>query len=243
MFFLDTPEPGIARLTIDAPERRGAIPVAGWDRLAAILPTLPEGTRVLLLGGTSDFSAGADLREFEGLTRDPYAAERFRQAMRRGIEALAAVPVPVIAVIAGGCYGAGVALALAADLRIAGEGARFAVTPARLGIGYPAADVARLSARVGRGWAARMLFAAEPIDAIRAEAIGLVEGVAVDPWAEAFALARTIAANAAASTRMLKAVLGDPSGDHDAAFDALFAGDDVVEGLAAHRQRRAPRFA
>ncbi|WP_315764103.1 enoyl-CoA hydratase-related protein [Sphingomonas sp. Y38-1Y] len=243
MFRLDPLDRGIARLTIDAPERRGAVPVAEWDRLAAILEALPTDTRVLLIGGERDFSAGADLSEFERLTEDPVAVETFRLAMRAAIDALANVPVPTIAVIAGGCYGAGVALALAADIRVAGEGARFAVTPARIGIGYPAPDVARLVAQVGRGQAARMLFAAEPIDAERALAIGLVETAAADAWAAAMALAETIAANSRASTRMLKDVLRDPGGDHDAAFDVLFAGDDVIKGLAAYRQRRAPGFA
>lgn len=243
MFHLDTPEPGIARLMIGAPERRGAIPVAEWDRLVTALQSLPADTRVLLIGGADGFSAGADLREFALLTRDPPAVERFRLAMRRGIDALAAVPVPAVAVIAGGCYGAGVALALAADIRVAGEGARFAITPARLGIGYPAADVARLVALVGRGQAARLLFAADTIDAHRAAAIGLVEAVAADPWAEGIALAQRIASNSTRSTRMLKAVLNQPAWDHDGAFDMLFAGDDVVEGLAARRERRSPRFA
>ncbi|PCD03525.1 enoyl-CoA hydratase [Sphingomonas spermidinifaciens] len=243
MFFLDTPEPGIARLTIDAPERRNAIPVAEWDRLASILAAMPAATRVLLIGGEQNFSAGADLREFAGFVDDPSAAAAFRPAMRRGIEALATVSVPVVAVVVGGCYGAGVALALAADLRVAGEGARLAVTPARLGIGYPAADVARLTAQVGRGRAARLLFTGEVLDAPAAAAIGLFDAVATDPWDEAFVLARTIAGNSMASTRMLKAVLNDPTADHDAAFDRLFAGDDVVEGLAAYRERRSPRFA
>ncbi len=243
MLFLDTPEPGIARLTIDAPARRNAIPVAEWDRLAATLAALPADCRVLLIGGTREFSAGADLGEFDGFRHDPAAASRFRQAMRAGIDALAAVPVPVVAVIAGGCYGAGVALALAADIRVAGEKAQFAVTPARLGIGYPAEDIARLAALVGRGQAARMLYAAEVLDAHRAAAIGLVETVAADVWEEAMQLARQIAVNSTRSTRMLKSVLNDAAGNADAAFDALFAGPDLAEGLAAHRERRTARFA
>lgn len=243
MFFLDTPEPGIARLTIDAPARRNAIPVAEWRRLATTLAALPDDCRVLLIGGSRDFSAGADLGEFDGFRHDPAAVARFRQAMRAGIDALAAVPVPVLAVIAGGCYGAGVALALAADIRIAGERAQFAVTPAKLGIGYPAEDVTRLAALVGRGQAARMLYAAEVLNAPRAAAIGLVETVADDPWAEAMILGKRIADNSTRSTRMLKFVLNDAAGDFDATFDALFAGPDLAEGLAAHRERRAARFA
>lgn len=243
MFFLDMPEPGIARLTIDAPERRNAISVADWERLAALLSTVPDCARVLLIGGREDFSAGADLREFARMLQEPDAVASFRNAMRRAIDGLAGLPIPTIAVIAGGCYGAGVALAIAADLRLAAEAARFAVTPAKLGIGYPAADVARLSALVGRGHAARLLFAAERIDAHRAESIGLVEAVTPDVWVAAFELARGIAANSGASMRMLKRMLADPAGDHNDAFDALFAGPDLAEGLAAYRKRRPARFA
>ena len=95
--------------------------------------------------------------------------------MRAALDALRDLPIPTIASIEGPCYGAGVALAMACDLRIAGRGARFAITPAKIGISYPQEDVHRLVALVGPGQAARLLFTAETIDGAEAERIGLVE--------------------------------------------------------------------
>src|SRR5206468_11547968 len=67
------------------------------------------------------------------------------------------------------CFGAAIALVLACDLRVAGDGASFASTPAKLGLGYPREDVARLIAQIGKGNAARMLFTGEIVDAGRSE--------------------------------------------------------------------------
>jgi enoyl-CoA hydratase/carnithine racemase len=138
--------------------------------------------------------------------------------MRGALEPLAGLPMPVIAAIDGDCFGAGVALALAADLRIAGPRAVFAVTPAKLGITYPQEDVARLVALVRPGQAARLLYGAARIDAAEAARIGLVEILADDAAGQAH----------------------DPA--LDALFDAGFAGGDFREGLDAFRARRAPRF-
>lgn len=244
MFKIDLIEPGIAELTIDYAERRNAISVEGWKMLRRVLGNLPSETRVLLLRGVGDFSAGADLSEFGLLEDDSTARTRFREAMRGGVAALAELQVPVIAVIDGGCYGAGVALALGADIRIAGPNARFATTPARIGIGFLPEDIARLRAAVGPGWAARMLFAAQPLDAATALRAGLVEEVADDTEAAALSLARPIASNSTQSIRFLKRVLNNPDANgHDRAFDGLFGGDDFREGYAAYRSRRTPRFA
>jgi enoyl-CoA hydratase/carnithine racemase len=167
--------------------------------------------------------------------------------MRAALDALAALPMPVIAAIDGDCFGAGVALALAADIRVAGPRAVFAITPAKLGITYPQADIARLVALVGRGQAARLLYGATRIDAAEAARIGLVEVLADDAHASALAMAEAMAALSPASLAALKrAVVALPQGADaafDAGFDQAFAGADFREGLAAFRERRAPRFA
>ncbi|MBO9711791.1 enoyl-CoA hydratase-related protein [Sphingomonas sp.] len=237
----------IATLTLDRPEARNALPVAGWRRLSELAAEVAgSDARVVLLRSEVPliFSAGADITEFASFAGDPGAATRFRLAMRAGIEAVAALPMPVIAVIDGGCFGAGVALALACDLRVAGEGAQFAATPAKLGIGYPREDVARLSAQIGKGNAARMLYSGEILDVGDAHRIGLAEL----HWEEAEGLARAfadrIAANAPGAVRLLKRTLADPlAAEHDADFDAAFLGKEFAEGLAAFRARRRPDFA
>jgi enoyl-CoA hydratase/carnithine racemase len=186
------------------------------------------------------------LREIAALADDAARRAPFRQAMRDALEPLARLPMPVIAVIDGDCFGAGVALALAADLRVAGPRAVFAIPPAKLGITYPQEDIARLVALVGPGQAGRLLYAAARIDAAQAARIGLVEVVAQDALAEAMELASTMAALSPASLAALKhAVARVPLGHDpglDAAFDEAFAGADFREGLAAFGERRPARF-
>lgn len=228
-------------IALDRPAARNAVPLAGWRRLADVVASLPSEARVLLLASEHDgiFSAGADITEFGALREDAQARVAFRETMRTGIEALAAAPVPTIAAIDGGCFGAAVALALACDIRVAGAAARFAVTPARLGIGYPAEDVARLARQVGKGQAARMLFSAEPIEAPEAHAIGLVELLAPAAGSAARALAEQIVRHPPAAVAGLKRVLADPADPaHAAAFDAAFGSPDFARAYAVFTDRR-----
>jgi enoyl-CoA hydratase/carnithine racemase len=173
---------GVARLVLDRPQVRNALAVEHWQALAdAATHAAASGAHLLLLSGADGaFCAGADLSEFGEFQADESARARFRTAMRTGLEAVAALPLATIAWIDGPCFGAGVALAMAADIRIAAPTASFAITPAKIGIGYPQEDVARLVALVGPGWAARLLFTGDVITAQTAERIGLVEE-ATDP--------------------------------------------------------------
>jgi enoyl-CoA hydratase len=234
----------IASIKLDRPAARNALPVAGWQALAeAAAGIAASDARVVLLRSEVPviFSAGADIAEFASFSGDD--ATRFRQAMRAGIDAVAALPMPTLAVIDGGCFGAAIALVLACDLRVAGDGASFASTPAKLGLGYPREDVARLVAQIGKGNAARMLFTGEIVDAGDAIEMGLVELRWEEPEPLARAFADRIAANAPGAMRLLKRTLADP-GDAtlDAAFDACFAGEEFAEGVAAFRERRRPRY-
>jgi len=234
----------IATITLARDGARNALPIAGWEALAATVAEIAASdARVVLLRSADavTFSAGADIGEFPQLQADPALRTRFRKAMRAAIDGLAALPMPVIAVIEGSCFGAAVALILAADIRVAGDGAQFASTPAKLGLGYPKEDVARLAAQVGKGNAARMLFTGEILDAADALSIGLVEL----RWEEAEPLARAfadrIAANAPGAIRLLKATLADPTAAAlDAAFDDRFGTEEFAEGLTAFRERRRP---
>lgn len=235
----------IARIVLARGTARNAMPIAGWTALAEVAAEVGEARAVVLHSAMPGiFSAGADLAEFPSLQADPAARRRFRLAMRCGIEALAALPMPVIAAIDGGCFGAGVALVLAADLRIAGDAAQFAVTPARLGLGYPREDVARLVARIGQGHASDLLFTGRTIDADAAARIGLVEQRAADAQAAAGALAGQIAENAPGAIRQLKRALLHPEDiGLDAVFEDAFGAVELAEGLAAFGARRPPVFA
>lgn len=234
----------IASIVLARGGARNAVPIAGWERLAEHAAMLGEARVVLVQSDMPGmFSAGADISEFNGLQEDPALRSRFRAAMRSGIEAIAALPMPVVAAIDGGCFGAAVALILAADLRIAGDAAQFAVTPARLGLGYPREDVARLAGQVGQGHAAGLLFTGGTIDADRAAAIGLIERRAPLAGETAMAMARRIAENAPMAVRQLKQALRRPEdATLDSAFEAAFGGAELAEGLAAFRARRSPVF-
>lgn len=241
---------GIATLTLDSPATRNALPLAGWKALArSVAEIAAAAPRAVVLGaaGAGMFCSGSDLREIAMLADDAALRAPFRAAMRAALAPLAHLPMPVIAAIDGDCFGAGVALALAADVRVAGPRAVFAITPAKLGITYPQEDIARLVALVGPGQAARLLCGATRIDAAEAARIGLVELVADDAMAEAEATARAMAALSPASLAALKrAVAHAPLGHDpalDEAFDAAFAGSDFREGLLAFRERRPARFA
>src|SRR3546814_14215523 len=129
--------------------------------------------------------------------------------MRHGLDTLRDLPIPTIALVEGACFGAGVALAMACDWRVAGPGARFAITPAKLGIAYPQEDVHRLVSLVGVGQAARLLFGAQSIDAEEAARIGLVEVAASGDVADALRdLASAVIANAPPTPRALHPGVG-----------------------------------
>lgn len=223
---------GIARIALDRAPARNALATPAWYELARVVAQVPADARVVLVASDVPgiFSAGADLADLARLTTDVPARVAFRTAMRAGIDAVAALPMPVVAAVEGECHGAGVALALACDLIVAAAHARFAIPPARLGIGYPASDVARLVARIGQGQVARLLFTAAAVDADEALRIGLTDAIN-DPAA----LAATIAANDADALRLLKRTLRDPAGPaHDRAFEDSFASPRFAAGTARY---------
>ena len=131
----------VATLTINRPDRLNAITFAMFSRLPALLAEAEAmaEVRVLVLrgAGRKSFSAGADISEFATARTTPQQAAVYDNAVLAAEEALATFPAPTIAAIHGHCYGGGCALALACDLRFASSGARFAITPAKLGIVYP----------------------------------------------------------------------------------------------------------
>ena len=237
----------IARLRMVRPEARNAIPLQGWSALADRAEAAERGgALVLILSGEPGgiFCAGADLSSFDRFRNEPEARAEFRQAIRNGLDRLRDLPIPTIALVEGGSYGAGVAVAIACDIRVAGPGARFATTPAKLGISYPQEDVHRLVSLVGPGQAARLLFGAHAVDGQEAERIGLAELFSQDPAEAAEALARSIAGNELQSLRTLKRSVALASqnivqdDEQDRIFDELLGSEPLFNRLEAHRQRR-----
>jgi enoyl-CoA hydratase/carnithine racemase len=235
----------IARLRMARLSARNAITLEGWGLLADRAEEAARaGAHALILSGEGGaFCAGADLASFDDFRDDAGARTCFRQAIRTGLDRLRDLSIPTIALVEGGAYGAGVAVAIACDIRVAAPAARFATTPAKLGISYPQEDVHRLVSLVGPGQASRLLFSAAPIDGREAERIGLVELCAEDAVAEAERLAQAIAANALQSLHTLKrsvrlAALGTLQNDEqDQLFDDLLGSTTLFDRLSAHRRR------
>lgn len=246
---------GVARLVIDNPARRNAMTRAMWSALPALVAAVErdESVRVVVLEGAGEtFCAGADISEFGEARSQVEAARRYDTLVRAANEALLTCAKPTIALIRGACFGGGVGLALACDLRVAREDARFCVPAARLGLGYPQADVDLVVSRIGVDAAADLLFTARVLDAARAKADGLVREVHETATfeAQAQALIDAIAANAPLTLAAAKAALLEtrhpPQGrDRDrvgALVARCMASADYVEGREAFAQRRPPRF-
>lgn len=200
-----------------------------------------DEVRVVVLrgAGTEAFMSGADLGEFA----DPEQSAEHSAATRGAIAALGAFEKPALAMIHGYCLGVGVAIAVQADLRIAGAGSTYGIPAARLGIGYPVDEVERLVALVGPAEAAAILYTGGRIDAADAFRIGLVQEVHPDEELERRVeeLASQLAANAPLTIRAAKAAIRGRAGAEQLAADCRTS-EDLAEGLAAFREKRAPRF-
>jgi enoyl-CoA hydratase/carnithine racemase len=238
----------IAWLRLNRPEVRNAVPFDGWAEIGDLVDrSVADGARALLLAGIPGgaFCAGADVSDFDRFAAEPDRRTAFRLAIRSGLDRLRDAPIPTIAVIEGPAYGAGLALAMACDVRLAAPGARLAATPAKLGISYPQEDVHRLVSLVGPGQAARLLLAAGTVDGPEAERIGLVElYLPAGIVEQAVALASQMAGNDPDSLRDLNRGIGlaaaglrsDP--EQDCSFDALLGSKALSERLAKFRKPR-----
>ena len=169
--------PAIGQLTFSQPARRNALNAQMWADLPKVLAkaTKTEGLRVLIVTGTGEhFSSGADISEFETLYATAKSAKDISDEITAGFEALAKFPLPTIAMIRGSCIGGGCGLALCCDIRFADTTSKFGITPAKLGLVYPFADMQRLIETVGIPHAKDILLSARHIQAKAARKMGLI---------------------------------------------------------------------
>jgi enoyl-CoA hydratase len=256
--YFETVADGVALLTLNRPERgNGVVPEMARDLLDAMTHLEQDASvRVLVLTGAGQqFCAGADLVEFQRyideqlpVSHEPYNARVLWPVTQR----LVACRLPVIAAINGGATAGGLDLALACDIRIASTRAKLGETYIKLGLNPGNGGTYFLPRLVGSGLAAELAFTGDLVDAQRAADIGLVNRV-VEPEAlldAAIALASRIAAYPRLALEATKQQLRhswhlDLVSSMNASFWAVATmshTEDLKEGIAAARERRAPRF-
>src|SRR5260370_6424999 len=176
----------VAIITINRPEKRNALNIQTRAEGAAVLDELraDESVRVVVFTGAGDkaFIAGADIAEFADRT----AIEQREVMLERGLfNAIDTFPKPVIAMVNGYCLGGGCELALACDIRIASEKARFGQPEINLGIIPGGGGTQRLARLVGEGMAMQMILTGDMINAQQAKEMGLVKEVVAPDQLEA----------------------------------------------------------
>ncbi len=213
---------GVVTITLNRPTRRNAIRLSGWQRLSAVIRAAgaDSAVRVIIVrgAGTVAFSAGADLDEFPTVRADRAGAARYHEAVVGVFRALGTVPQPTVAMIHGYCIGGGCELAIACDLRLADQGAQFAIPAARLGVVLGVDELRALRDLIGTAAAKELLLTGKRYTAAEALQLGLVGEVlpAADLETRTLALAQQIAAADPLALTAIKDLLGRLARDDDA---------------------------
>lgn len=246
-----TPSPHVAHLRLNRPEARNALNLALRERLAEAMvqANADPAIRAIVVGGDEKaFAAGADLRELQELDAVGALARRAPELMRPVAESRK----PVIAAVRGFAFGGGFELALACDIIVAGEGAKFALPEVKVGVMPGGGGTQRLSRVVGKQRAMLLALTGRAISGREAGDMGIASAVVPDADVEqvALSIAGEIAALPPIGVQMIKeAILRGADQPLDAAlaferrsFQFLFATDDRAEGIAAFLGKRAPEF-
>ncbi|MEO6917836.1 MAG: methylmalonyl-CoA decarboxylase [Collimonas sp.] len=247
-------EERIGQIIFSNPARRHALSADLLEALEERLAQLAEQrVPVLLLGsgiGQEVWSAGHDLGEL-ARDRDPIA---YGKPLERVLRALRAYPGVVIAMVSGSVWGGAVDLAMSCDLVVADRSARFAMTPANIGLPYTTSGLLRFFHNLPIHVLKEMFFCALPLSAERAAQFGVINRLVESSTLEATALelARGIAAKAPLAVRAVKEqlrILEDMQPLPVQAMEQIAelrrqacASEDFSEGLAAFSERRQPLF-
>lgn len=245
---------GVATITLNRPEALNALTVPMKQALLAAFRQVARDTTVravILTGAGRAFCAGQDLRERLQPDAAPLGVE-VRERYNPIIRAMRALPKPIVGAINGVAAGAGASLAMACDIRIASEGASFALAFGRVGLVLDSGATWFLPRLVGVTRAAELALLGDSVPAAEALRFGLVGRVVpADQLAtEARAVAARLAAGAPRAMALTKRALNAAwSHDLDAALeyeaylqDLAGRTKDHAEGLAAFTEKRPPRF-
>jgi enoyl-CoA hydratase len=252
--FLLEKDQAIATVTINRPKSLNALNKETLEEMLACFRELGEdrSVQVVIITGAGEkaFVAGADISFMQGLNPDQGKAfGRLGHAVTRIIENL---PQPVIAAINGFALGGGCELALACDIRLAGDNAKFGQPEVNLGVIPGFGGTQRLPRLIGKGLANELLFSGKIIDAEEAGRIGLVNRIIPreNLMTECRELALMICSRGPAAVRLCKEVVNNGmemdlnrACSYEADLFALcFAGEEQKEGMAAFLEKRPPKF-
>ncbi|MBK7766222.1 MAG: enoyl-CoA hydratase/isomerase family protein [Sulfuritalea sp.] len=243
----------IATLTLANPDKLNAMNAAMWEELRQAVHQIAGDADircVILRGAGEVFAAGGDIEELREARATVDSALAYHEAVGQVLQAIQQLPQPTLAAIQGPCAGAGLEIACACDLRIAGESARFGAPVMKLGFSMYPGELAGLLALAGPALTREILLEGRLLTAADALAKGLLTRVVADAdvHTEAMATARRIAAGAPLVARWHKqwiARLQHPAPLDEIEKRASFAfveSADYAEGLAAFLEKRPPRF-
>jgi enoyl-CoA hydratase len=207
-----------------------------------------EGIRAIIITGNRDFSAGADIRELK--EKDRQAAETFSRLGHEVFNHIENIGKPVVAAVGGHALGGGCELALACDIRIAGEGAKFGQPEIKLGLVPGFGGTQRLARLVGTGKAKELILTGNIISAREAESIGLVNSIVKDEelMTKAEETAGVLSEKSPLVLRMAKALINENQelqkglAQEMSFFAGCFETEDHTEGINAFLEKRKPRF-
>jgi enoyl-CoA hydratase len=251
---IDRPHPRVLRVVMNRPEKLNAADGemhADLTEIWRVIDTDPSVNAVLLTGAGKAFSAGGDLDLVDKMIADFDTRMRVWKEARDMVYNLINCSKPVVSAINGAAVGAGLVLAILADISVAAKSARLIDGHTKLGVaaGDHAAIIWPLLC--GMAKAKYHLLLCEPVSGEEAERIGLVS-LAVDEaelLPRAYALADRLAAGSQSAIRFTKYALNNwlrqagPTFDASLALEFMgFAGPDVREGVVSLRERRAPKF-
>ena len=246
---------GVATLTLNRPQARNALNMELKRALADVLqalPTDPSVRSVLVTGAGPAFCAGGDARELDASRTALVSRDRMDWLLQQVFLPLARLPLPTVAAVNGPAYGAGFSLALACDVLVASEAAKFSLAFSRMGLVPDCGALWFLPRVLGPGRAKELLFTSRPVGADEALALGIAQRIApADRLAdEAGELARELAAGPRDALRMTKRLLeqcATSTLDEAAQLESYaqgvaMASAEHAEALAAFRDKRSPDF-
>ncbi len=251
---VDEPGPGLVRLTISNPAKRGALDHAILDGFAKLLPQL-DARCVIITGEERIFSAGYDIGDLPDSVFADEAEKLIAHPFAAAIEAIEAYPFPTVASLNGHAIGGGLELAISCDLRIASTHVKVGMPPAKLGLVYSHTGIRKFIDIVGAARTRDLFLTGRRFDAPTAHAWGLINDLAEpEQLHEAtLALATEMAANAplaqVGNKRVINTVLEQRSALAPELEQELlelrracFSSEDFREGVRAFAEKRPPNW-